>query len=348
MRAALVILPFAAALMLFACKVDPKISTNTTLKEVKPKGWPEPAYTYSVNTLSEPRFQLGRALFYETMLSRDNTISCATCHQYYSAFANSMHKVSHGINDLEGKRNAPALFNLTWHPYFMHDGGINHIEVQPLGPIANPIEMDENINVVLEKLRATNRYRVMFKNAFGDEEINSQRFLLAMTQFQGMLYSVNSKYDKIARGEKDVAYTAEEKRGYDLFLANCNACHKEPLFTDFAFRNNGLSVDPVYQDSGRAHITRMPDDVYKFKTPSLRNIDVTGPYMHDGRFETLQECLNVYTNTSGRNMKNIDPLLKTPMALSAQDKSDLIAFLKTLTDQSFITNTRFADPRNNP
>ncbi|MCC6371149.1 MAG: cytochrome-c peroxidase [Bacteroidia bacterium] len=339
------VIPFL--LLFFACKVDPKISTPFKPVEIVPEGWPQPVYSFSTNTLSESKFQLGRSLFYETMLSRDNTISCATCHQSNFAFANIGHKVSHGINDLVGKRNAPAMFNLNWHPYFMHDGGINHIEVQPLGPIANPIEMDENIGNVLEKLKGTNKYRVMFKNAYGTEEISSQRFLWAMAQFMGLLYSNNSKYDRYKKGEKNSAFTEEELRGYNLFKTNCNACHAEPLFTDFKFRNNGLAVNPAYKDSGRMHITRQPEDLYKFKTPSLRNIEVTGEYMHDGRYETLEDCLNHYTDKINNNV-NLDPLLQNPLPLSADNKKDIIAFLKTLTDTAFINNKRFNDPKTNP
>jgi cytochrome c peroxidase len=332
-----------------SCKVDPKVVIEPKLEEVIPKGWPQPVYTFSINTLSEAKFQLGRTLFYDPILSKDNTISCATCHQNNAAFANLDHRVSHGINNKEGVRNAPALFNLTWHPYFMHDGGINHIEVQPLGPIANPIEMAENIGEVLSKLQASNKYRVLFNKAYGSEEIDSQKLLRALTQFMGMLYSYNSKYDRVKRGEKGFKFSEQEQRGYDLFLASCNACHKEPLFSDFGFRDNGLSVDPAVNDSGRARITQLHADLYKFKTPSLRNIELTWPYMHDGRFNSLQECLNHYTSANfGSNKPNLDPLLIGGLHLTADNKNDIIAFLKTLTDTAFVKNQRFNDPKYNP
>jgi cytochrome c peroxidase len=335
------------SLIIWSCKVDPKINLappTDNLVEVIPQGWPQPYYTFSVNTISEDKFILGRALFYESMLSKDNTISCGSCHEQFVAFAHSDHDVSHGINGLLGIRNSPALFNLNWHSTFMHDGGINHIEVMPLAPITNPIEMGEDINSVIQKLLASEKYRNLFKNAYGTEEINTQKMFRAMAQFMGLMYSYNSKYDYFKRGEGYVEFTDAEKRGYNLFLAKCNSCHKEPLFSDFQFRNNGLSVNVNYRDSGRQHITREPQDLYKFKTPSLRNIARTGPYMHDGRFSTLKQCLDHYTNGI-TNMTNIDPLLQSgSIQLSAQDKDDIIAFLNTLTDYKFLGDKRFKYP----
>lgn len=334
-------------LLLLSCKVDPKINLtppSDNLVEVIPSGWPQPVYSFSVNTISEDKFILGRALFYENMLSKDNTISCGSCHQQFVAFAHAEHAVSHGINDLAGNRNAPGIFNQNWHPTFMHDGGINHIENQPLGPINNPIEMGETTADVIAKLQASIKYRELFKKAYGDEEVSTQKMTRAIALFMGLMYSYNSKYDYYKRGEGYIEFNEAEKRGYNLFLAKCNSCHKEPLFSDFQYRNNGLSVNLNYQDSGRQHITRDPQDIYKFKTPSLRNIAKTGPYMHDGRFSTLKQCLDHYTNGI-TNMTNLDPLLQSgSIPLSSQDKDDIIAFLNTLTDYKFLGDKRFADP----
>ncbi|MBK9283930.1 MAG: cytochrome-c peroxidase [Sphingobacteriaceae bacterium] len=330
----------------FSCKVDPRIIEelpSDELKEIIPDGWPQPVYTFSTNAITEEKFILGRSLFYETLLSKDNTISCGSCHQQFVAFAHADHDVSHGINGLLGTRNSPALFNLTWHTSFMHDGGVNHIEVQPLAPIQNPIEMDENISNVLTKLSASAKYRKLFNDAYGDDEVTSQRMFRAMSLFMGMMYSYNSKYDRVRRNEGS-SFDDSEARGYQLFLSKCNNCHTEPLFSDFQMRNNGIAVIPSINDSGRAHITGIPTDKYKFKTPSLRNIAITGPYMHDGRFTTLQQCLNHY-NTPFTNTVNLDPLLQTGIiSLSNQDKTDIINFLHTLTDYKFINDKRFADP----
>ncbi|MCE3260543.1 MAG: cytochrome-c peroxidase [Bacteroidetes bacterium] len=339
------LLYISALAVFFSCKVDPKIvealPTNN-IREITPEGWPQPNYTFSVNTLSEDRFALGRALFYEPMLSKDNTISCGSCHQQFAAFAHAEHKFSHGINDLQGNRNAPGIFNTTWHTSFMHDGGINHIEVQPLGPITNPIEMAEDMNSVVAKLQASDKFRGLFKNAYGSEEVTTQKMFRSMAQFMGMMYSYNSKYDRYKRGETSLS--EQETRGYELFLTKCNSCHKEPLFSDFQFRNNGLSVDPDLKDSGRTKITSLPTDAFRFKTPSLRNVEKTGPYMHDGRYVSLEQCLDHYTNNI-TNMVNIDPLLQSgSIPLTSSEKQDIISFLYTLTDYRFLSDKRFADP----
>ena len=330
-----------------SCKVDPEIIEplpTGNLVEVIPEGWPNPVYTFSANTISEDKFALGRALFYEPMLSVDSTISCGSCHQQFAAFAQFGHGLSHGIYDRLGTRNAPGIFNINWHPLIMHDGGINHIELQPLGPITNTLEMGGDINPVIAKLQASNKYKNLFKKAFGTDVITTQHMFRAMAQFMGLMYSYNSKYDSYKRKEDNVQFTDSELRGYSLFIANCNACHKEPLFSDFAFRSNGISVNINIKDSGRAHVTGLPQDKYKFKTPSLRNISRTAPYMHDGRFSTLDECLNHYTGVKP-NLINLDPLLQNNgLLLSAQDKQDLIAFLNTLTDNKFLTDKRFANP----
>lgn len=342
---------FFAAALLSACKVDPKINSplpSDNLMQLQPDGWPQPVYKFEENPITEDRFILGRALFYETMLSKDNSISCGSCHQNFVAFANSDHKVSHGIEGRLGKRNSPGLFNLAWHSSFMHDGGSLHLETQPLAPLANPVEMDENINSVIAKLQVSSKYKALFKSAYGDETVNSQRMLKSLAQFMGLIYSYNSKFDRYKRHEKNAELSERELRGYSLFQAKCNSCHREPLFSDFEFRSNGLklSSNPAEIDSGRARITGELQDLYKFKTPSLRNVTLTYPYMHDGRFATLQQCLDHYTaDKSTKNLINIDPSFITkPIVLTEQDKQDLIAFLGTLADYEFIKDKRFADP----
>lgn len=306
-----------------------------------PEGWPSPLYNFEQNKLTEEGFRLGRKLFYEKRLSRDNTISCGSCHQQFAAFSHSAHSVSHGIDGLLGTRNAPGLFNLNWHPTFMWDGGINHIEVQPLAPIANPVEMDEDFNNVITKLNDDEEYKLLFKEAFGDETINSERILKAIAQFQGMLLSANSKYDKYIQGK--LSLSTSEINGLSIFRQKCNSCHKEPLFSDFSYRNNGLAIHNAYKDSGRAHISGASIDRYKFKVPSLRNIAVTAPYMHDGRFNSLMDCLDHYTSGIYQT-ENLDTLLTNGIVLTAQEKQDVIMFLQTLTDNNFLSDGRFADP----
>ena len=324
----------------FSCSVDPEIKpviTEDEIKEVVPEGWPTPVYNFSNNPLTLDGFTLGRYLFYDPILSSDNTISCGSCHQQFAAFANSGHDVSHGVNGLLGTRNTPAIQNVNWLPAFMHDGGINHIEVMPLGPITNPVEMNETMANVVAKLSASGKYKQLFTKAYGDDMVNSQRIFRAIAQFMGTMYSYNSKYDKVKSG--DESFTAQEQAGYSLFVQKCASCHKEPLFSDYDYRNNGLVA---YLDSGRAHITGNAADRYKFKTPSLRNIEKTAPYMHDGRFYTLDQCLNHYVSGIV-NSPTLDPTLVGGISLSTQDKNDIIAFLKTLTDTKFLTDPRYSE-----
>ncbi len=342
----ILLLPILISFFVYQCKVDPKIVPVLPvgdIREIQPEGWPKPAYQFTANVLTEDGFILGRELFYDPILSRDNTISCGTCHQQRVAFANDDHALSHGIDGLIGTRNAPALFNLTWHPKFMHDGGVTNLELQPIAPVTNTVEMGEDMENVLGKLRSSAKYRRLFNNAFGSEEVNFQKFSRAFAQFMGMMYSYNSKYDIVKRKEGTSAFNDSEQRGYNLFLAKCNSCHTEPLFTDFTFRNNGLAVNLNLRDSGRAHITGEAQDRFKFKVPSLRNVALTAPYMHDGRFETLDAALNHYTN-GVTNMVNLDPQLQTGIPLNSQEKQDVIAFLKTLTDYKFLFDKKFKDP----
>lgn len=326
----------------YSCSVDPEIKPEIkidNIKEIIPEGWPTPNYNFSNNQLTNDGFVLGKNLFYEPMFSIDNSVSCGSCHQQFAAFAHAGHDLSHGVFGLLGKRNAPALQNLNWNPTYMHDGGILNLEVQPLGPIANPVELNEDINHIISKLNATTKYKELCKKAYGDETLNSQRILKSMAQFMGTMYSYSSKYDSYKKG--DVSFTAEEQRGYNLFVSKCSSCHTEPLFSNFNYINNGIGVT-LLKDSGRTHITGNLADLYKFKTPSLRNIEKTAPYMHDGRFSTLAQCLNHYSSAIP-STATVDPSLIGGIALTAQDKTDIIAFLKTLTDPTFLTDKRFSE-----
>lgn len=331
---------------LLSCSVDPEIIPSLSEEEVKeivPPGWPQPNYNFSNNTLSRDGFILGRALFYEPMLSADNTISCGSCHQQNVAFVHAGHALSHGINGLLGTRNAPPLQNLNWSSSFMWDGGVLHLENQPLAPITNPVEMNETIANILAKLRASSKYRSLFAKAFGDDSITTHRFLKALAQFQGLLYSYNSKYDMHYRGEAGGSFNSSQQNGYNLFKQKCASCHTEPLFTDFSFRSNGLPENVFLKDSGRMHITGDPADRFRFKVPSLRNIALTAPYMHDGRFQSLDEVLDHYDHGI-TNLVNLDPLLSNGIQLTPQERNDLKNFLFTLTDYEFINDPKFKDP----
>ena len=202
--------------------------------------------------------------------------------------------------------------------------------------------MAESIDHVLYKLKPDTSYARLFTAAFGDATINSQRMLKALAQFMGSIQSYNSKYDQVKRGE--AVFTASEQSGYTTFKAKCNACHTEPLFTDNSFRNNGLAVDPFLKDFGRMGITGNPGDSLKFKVPTLRNVEVSFPYLHDGRAFSLSQVIDHYRSTIHTEQRTLDPLLKNKIAISDQEKSDLANFLRTLTDKSLLQDQRFAQP----
>jgi cytochrome c peroxidase len=336
----------ASSLLLDACKkTDGNNSggkANTTpLQLTIPTGWPQPSKNiFADNPLTEEGFALGRKLFYDVKLSVNNTVSCANCHQPFAAFATYDHDFSHGITNAHTERNAPALFNLAWMNKMHWDGGINHIEVQPLAPITNPIEMGETLDNVLTKLKADNNYPSLYTKAFGSPEINSQKTLKALSQFMGSMVSHNSKYDKVKRGE--ATFTTAEQNGYTVFQATCASCHPEPLFTDNTLRNNGLPVNPTINDFGALRVTNIITDSFKFKVPTLRNIGLSLPYMHDGRFNSVGGVIDHYRFGVSTNQSTVDPLVKNRLSITNQQKNDLIYFLFALTDTAFSRDPRFS------
>jgi cytochrome c peroxidase len=306
-----------------------------------PDGWPKPPTNiFANNRLTEQGFQLGKKLFYDGRLSKDGNFPCASCHQQFGAFATYDHDFSHGVNNTLTTRNAPPLFNLAWMTKYHWDGSINHIEVQPLAPLTAQNEMGENLDSVLRKLKKDPEYPKLFKAAFGTAEINSQRMLKALSQFTGSIISSNSKYDKVQRGE--AAYTPNEQKGYNLFKAKCASCHKEPLFTDNSFRNNGMALNTFLKDEGRMKITRNKKDSLKFKVPTLRNIMITFPYMHDGRFYSVGAAIDHYRTGIITTQPTLDTLLVNRIPITNFEKNDLIYFLNTLTDTTMTRNPRFA------
>lgn len=311
----------------------------------QPAYFPQPVYNFDKNPLTEEGFQLGLKLFYDPILSADNTISCASCHIQTSGFTHHGHEVSHGIYNRFGTRNAPAVMNLAWSPTFMHDGGIFDLDLQPIAPISNPVEMDETLENVLRKLRGTAEYPNLFQKAFNDT-ISSAHFLKALSQFMLMCVSADAKYDSVKRGE--TVFSVQEQNGYNLFRQHCNTCHKEPLFTDYSFRNNGVPINNRFNDLGRSLITLNPADDYKFKIPSLRNLAFSPPFMHDGSINNIDEVLNHYVYLM-EETPNIDPVFLRPgdnpgITLTREEQSDLKAFLQTLNDYRFVTNKKLALP----
>jgi cytochrome c peroxidase len=320
------------------------ISTQGAIRFEVPPHFPAPIYDLSSNPITPAGFELGKALFYDGILSRDGTVSCGSCHQQGSAFTQHGHDLSHGIDDKLTRRNAQPIQNLAWERFFMWDGGVFHLDLFPIVPIENPNEMDETGENVLRKLRESSTYSAMFEKAFGTKEINSLRFLQALSQFQLMCISANSKYDKWTLGKAQL--TATENEGKQIFEQKCSNCHSGVLQTDRSFRNNGLSISRNPNDKGRYEITQKEEDKYKFKVPSLRNIAFTSPYMHDGRFRTLRQVLDHY-DSGVEDSPTLDTLLKKDgtlgIPLSEDEKNKIIEFLQTLSDEEFIRNPLLAE-----
>lgn len=315
--------------------VDPKQEVDFFV----PQGWPKPHYNFENNPVSNEGFELGRSLFYDPILSKDSTVSCASCHLQFTAFAHVDHPTSHGVDSRVGKRNAPGLMNLAWTPYFHWDGGVLSLNGQAVNPITHPDEMGSDLGTVLYKLKRQKEYVAAFKKVFGIEDIKTQHVLKALAQFTVSLVSCNSKYDLMKRNE--VEFNEQEKKGYALFQEHCNQCHKEPLFSNFEFKANGIGENSTLVDSGRANITRKEKDAFLFRVPSLRNVEYSFPYMHDGRFNKLKEVVGHYAQPADWNFPISSELRKIKNPLNSAQQKDLLAFLKTLTDKGFLFNPIF-------
>ena len=371
MRMVTGILGFLLALLALAvsCKKsstdtpEPKPSDNTPtpLQWTKPSYFPDPVYDLSKNPLTVEGVELGKFLFYDGILSRTDNIGCGTCHQQQAAFTHHGHDLSHGVDDKIGTRNAPSVQNMAWNASFFWDGGVHDMDMVPPVPIQNKVEMDERVGNVIEKLKKTPvagatkqvDYPKMFKAAFGSDSITADRMMQALSQFMMTMVSATSRYDYFLRGDAS-ALTAQEKDGLSIFKQKCASCHVGELFTDQKFRNNGLVPNRI-NDQGRYNITLNAEDRLKFKVPSLRNVGLTAPYMHDGRFTTLEQVLDHYANDKPASKDSIyvsptlDPLLnvagqKRGISLTSAEKQSIIAFLKTLNDDDFIKDKRFSDP----
>lgn len=326
--------------VLYACSKKTETPQAETIRFVVPVNFPTQVYNFEENRLTQAGFELGKKLFYDARLSADQSVSCGSCHQQFAAFAQLDHRVSHGVNNCQGKRNAPVLFNLAWQKEFFLDGGAKNLEIVPINAITDPCEMGTSLNNITSFLNKTQPYPTLFNSTFGSSTINSQHVLKALTQFMVMMVSANSKYDRVTREPQKNAFTNEELQGYALFKEKCASCHTEPLFTDLSYRNTGLDLKSA--DLGRKIITELASDEGKFRVPTLRNIELSSPYMHDGRFNTLDKVLEHY-NSGVVNTPNLDPSLEKGIQLSSIQKQQLISFLKTLTDEQFIKNKIFSE-----
>jgi len=313
-------------LLLSSCKkeVEPQLEP---FKFIAPSHFPEQQYHFEGNKVTMRRFELGKRLFFDPGLSVNNSVSCATCHAQVHAFADHNVALSSGVFGRLGKRNSPSIANMAWSPSFMWDGGVNHLEIFSVAPITDTNEMNETMYNVVQKLNADESYVRAFRRAYNVDEVNDQVLLKALTVYMAMIVSDQSKYDKWIRGE--VALTPEENTGRVLFDQKCASCHGGTLQTDYSFRNNGL--DSVFTDLGRGRITNDYNDHGKFKVPSLRNVALTYPYMHDGRFFSLKEVLDHYSDGILPS-HSLDPDLVNGIQMTETEKAQIIAFLETLTD----------------
>jgi len=351
----------ALVILLSQCKKDPEIPTeetvtyDQTLYDFNAGSFPMPDFKDNPPTVQGVR--LGRMLFHEKMMSKDGTQACASCHLQSHGFTDTA-KFSIGVEGLPGKRQAMSVFNTAWHTNeFFWDGRAHLLRDQSLKPIQDALEMNETLENVIAKLSASKTYRDQFTRAFGSDEITSEKMSLAMEQFMNTIVSNQSKYDKFLAGQATL--TPEEERGRKLFFleyneflpaqsgADCAHCHGGFNFTNNRYMNNGLDAQGQAKDKGREEATQSPADHAKFKVPSLRNIALTAPYMHDGRFLTLEEVVDHYNNGIKKS-QTLDPALNattnTGLRLSAQDKADLVAFLKTLTDNTLATEEKYSSP----
>jgi cytochrome c peroxidase len=325
----------------------PEAYTPIPLQVEMPSNFPELAYNLDNNPVTDAGFELGKKLFYEGRLSSNDAIACAFCHEQAFAFTHHGHNLSHGVNGGIGKRNSQPMQNLGYQTSFMWDGAASHLDLQPIIPLTSDLEMGETLSNVVQKLSTDTYYQEQFAKAFDGEGVTSENLLKALSQFMLMMVSSNSKYDKYIRQEDNVELSTIELDGLATFQDKCISCHATDLFTDQTFRNNGLSINPQLDDKGRYNILENPNDLYKFKVPSLRNVEVSHPYMHDGRFSTLEAVLNFYDSGAVDN-GNVDEILLRAdgtygISLSDYEKESLIAFLKTLTDNEFLNDTRFSE-----
>ncbi|WP_296386722.1 cytochrome c peroxidase [Winogradskyella sp.] len=345
------------SLFIFSCSKDNERHTPiSNVYNLEHEGLPNP-YIPDDNLLTIQGVELGRKLFYENMLSKDESISCATCHVQANAFSD-INQFSIGVRELPGTRQSMAIFNMAWNDNdFFWDGRAHTLRDQVLMPIQDILEMDETLENVISKLQGNLEYVTYFEEVFGTPEINSTNISLALEQFVHSIVSNKSKYDKFLKNEATL--TPAEERGKNLFFkkydplspntafANCAQCHGGPNFENDDYMNNGLDFESDITDIGRANVINSASSIGTFKVPSLRNIELTPPYMHDGRFQTLEEVIDHYSegikysstvNPTLLSISNLGPLL------NEQQKSDIVAFLKTLTDYELISNPKYSNP----
>lgn len=334
------------------------LSAGCRKEQAEPEPWDPTPYVLEIpqgfpdmdiptgNPMTVEGVRLGRMLFHDPILSLDNSQSCASCHAQDFSFTDNGRRFSVGVDGTEGFRNAMSLLNAGWIRGHNWDGSAGSLEEQAFEPVVNPIEMHNTWPQAVGRLKSHEAYPDLFFDAFGTRDIDSIHVVHALAQFERTLISADSKWDRYLRGE--VQLTTAETRGFEIFFTekgDCFHCHTTILFTDNEFHNNGL--DSVFTDRGLYEVTGDPNDIGKFRTPTLRNLQFTGPYMHDGRFETLEEVIDFYSEGL-KFSPTIDPLMKNVneggIRLTEGEKESLLAFIKTLTDTTFVKNPEFSNP----
>jgi len=346
-----------AILSMLSCKKDSMGSPDTEVplhpvSLAVPANFPQPIPD-AYNTLTEEGIALGRKLFYDKRLSASNTLSCASCHHQELAFSDGLALSNIGESRKDLHRHAPALINLAWMQNgFFWDGGSTNLESQAFAPLASEDEMHQNLYELEAELKAVPEYVAQFKKVFG-RDINSADIVKAIAQFERTFISGNSRYDRYSRKETGATLSPDELKGLMLVNKHCKGCHAGELFTDDDYHNNGIdgdfsndALEGLYK--GRYRITYKPADLGKYKTPTLRNVMLTAPYMHDGRFATIGDVLTHYAGHV-QVSPTTDALLyqdggKPGIPLTADEKMAIITFLKSLTDESFISNTKLSNP----
>ena len=311
---------------LFSCK-------KSELPELVVAPYDDLELVYSVQQgiRFKEKFALGRNLFYDKSLSSDQTISCGSCHKQEYAFSDAGNAFSKGVEGRLGKRNSPALMNLAWSKSFMVDGGINHLEIMPLAPITDSLEMNLSMSELLSRLNNSSYYKLMFSQLFETDSITDYHFYKALAVFTSSLNSFDSKYDLHLKGKKMLS--ERELSGYLVFKQYCTSCHSGSLFTNQEFSVN--KSHPSNNDIGRAKVSGNTSDKFAFKVPSLRNVALTGPYFHDGSKESLQSVVEHYQGYFKE---------KNGVSFSDEESVQLLSFLGSLTDQTFISNTKYSNP----
>lgn len=352
------LLIFIGIVFFLSCKKD-KVGYEPTPYQLEiPSHFPQMQIPED-NPMTVEGVELGRLLFYEKKLSGDNSISCGSCHAPSSAFSDP-NQFSTGIDGVQGRRNSMALINLGWNDFFFWDGRAKTLEEQILIPVEDPVEMHETWPRAMSKLKSDPAYRNWFYKAFNTENADSTHAAKAIAQFLRTMISGKSKFDVMYKYENNLPLSASEQAiynsitvsewgGYDLFRslngADCFHCHNGPLMQVKKFSNNGM--DATFTDLGRGEVTGNSNDNGKFKVPTLRNIEFSAPYMHDGRFATLDDVINHYSHFI-QISPTIDPLIEFAsqggVQLDAQEKDLIKQFLLTLSDEEFINNPAFKAP----